>query len=240
MGRASRTIVYGLAWAAIGCGRPAPVAVTPSFADRDHDGVRDEDDRCPDALEDRDGFEDEDGCPDLDNDKDGIPDVDDQCPNAPEVYNGFEDQDGCPDHVHPQFPTETTIEGVVLFGEGSAVRAGQAAATVDAVAAYLKANPQVVLLQIEGHADEPGKPEALLQLSQSRADAVRKMLIARGTDEARVRAKGFGAFCPRDPASTAANRRVEFRVAKGAEGPMTTGLGCAAATSAGVTSAPVQ
>ena len=239
MRRASRTIVYGLAWAAIACGRPAQVAVRPAYADRDHDGVRDEDDRCPDTPEDRDGFEDEDGCPDLDNDKDGILDVDDKCPNAAEVYNGFDDQDGCPDHFHPQFPTETTIEGVVLFDEGSGVPKGQAAVTIDAVAAYLKSNPQVVLLQIEGHADEPGKPEVLLQLSQSRADAVRKMLIARGTDEARVRAKGFGAFCPRDPASKPANRRVEFRVAKGAEGPLTTHLGCAAATSAGVVSAPV-
>lgn len=65
--------------------------------DRDGDGIRDSKDRCPDDPEDFDGFEDSDGCPDLDNDKDGIPDAEDQCPNEPEDFDGFEDSDGCPD-----------------------------------------------------------------------------------------------------------------------------------------------
>jgi len=65
--------------------------------DRDHDGILDNVDKCPDDPEDKDGFEDEDGCPDLDNDKDGIPDKTDKCPNEPEDKDGFEDLDGCPD-----------------------------------------------------------------------------------------------------------------------------------------------
>src|SRR6185369_9710183 len=40
--------------------------------DRDHDGIPDSRDRCPDDPEDHDGFQDEDGCPDPDNDGDGI------------------------------------------------------------------------------------------------------------------------------------------------------------------------
>ena len=52
---------------------------------------------CPNEPEDRDGFDDEDGCPDLDNDQDGIPDAQDRCPNEPEDRDGFADQDGCPD-----------------------------------------------------------------------------------------------------------------------------------------------
>jgi outer membrane protein OmpA-like peptidoglycan-associated protein len=55
-------------------------------------------DKCPTQAEDKDGFEDEDGCPDFDNDKDGIPDSLDKCPNAAEDKDGFEDQDGCPDY----------------------------------------------------------------------------------------------------------------------------------------------
>ena len=51
----------------------------------------------PDEPEDKDGFEDEDGCPELDNDKDGIYDSQDKCPNDPEDKDGFEDTDGCPD-----------------------------------------------------------------------------------------------------------------------------------------------
>jgi len=65
--------------------------------DRDHDGILDNVDKCPDDPEDKDGFEDEDGCPDKDNDKDGILDLKDKCPNEPEDKDKFEDEDGCPD-----------------------------------------------------------------------------------------------------------------------------------------------
>ncbi len=65
--------------------------------DADGDGVPDDKDLCPNQAEDRDGFNDLDGCPDLDNDRDGIPDSQDLCPNLAEDPDGFEDQDGCPD-----------------------------------------------------------------------------------------------------------------------------------------------
>jgi outer membrane protein OmpA-like peptidoglycan-associated protein len=67
------------------------------YGDRDGDGIKDNVDKCPDQPEDKDGFQDEDGCPDLDNDNDGIPDKTDKCPNEPEDKDGFQDQDGCPD-----------------------------------------------------------------------------------------------------------------------------------------------
>jgi hypothetical protein len=59
--------------------------------------VLDRDDRCPAALEDFDGHEDQDGCPDPDNDGDGILDANDQCPLHPEDVDGTADADGCPD-----------------------------------------------------------------------------------------------------------------------------------------------
>ncbi len=65
--------------------------------DRDGDGVIDSVDQCPTEPEDMDGYEDSDGCPDLDNDLDGIPDSRDKCPTEPEDVDGFEDEDGCPD-----------------------------------------------------------------------------------------------------------------------------------------------
>jgi len=71
--------------------------VVPKSGDADGDGIKDELDKCPDEPEDKDGFEDEDGCPELDNDKDGIYDSQDKCPNDPEDKDGFEDTDGCPD-----------------------------------------------------------------------------------------------------------------------------------------------
>ena len=65
--------------------------------DTDRDGIKDHDDACIDQPEDFDGFEDEDGCPDLDNDGDGIADGQDDCPDLAEDFDGFEDEDGCPD-----------------------------------------------------------------------------------------------------------------------------------------------
>jgi OOP family OmpA-OmpF porin len=69
----------------------------PSIGDRDGDGIKDDEDQCPDDPEDFDHFKDEDGCPDPDNDNDGILDVDDRCPNVPEDQDGDEDDDGCPE-----------------------------------------------------------------------------------------------------------------------------------------------
>ena len=76
-------------------GPGAPPAA--SGGDRDGDGVLDADDRCPDDPEDRDGFQDDDGCPDADNDGDGVPDMNDRCPTDPEDLDGYQDDDGCPE-----------------------------------------------------------------------------------------------------------------------------------------------
>jgi OOP family OmpA-OmpF porin len=76
---------------------PKVVVSLPKPGDMDGDGCLDDVDKCPKEPEDRDGFEDEDCCPDPDNDQDGIPDTTDQCPNNPEDKDGYQDEDGCPD-----------------------------------------------------------------------------------------------------------------------------------------------
>ncbi len=67
------------------------------YKDTDKDGIPDKYDLAPKLAEDFDGFQDEDGIPELDNDNDGILDIDDKCPNEPEDIDGFKDMDGCPD-----------------------------------------------------------------------------------------------------------------------------------------------
>lgn len=107
-----------------GCG-PKRVVIKKKV-DTDRDGILDKVDRCPERPEDRDLFEDEDGCPDPDNDQDkvldpldscpnnagpqendgcpygdrdgdGINDKSDKCPDKPEDVDGDRDEDGCPD-----------------------------------------------------------------------------------------------------------------------------------------------
>lgn len=82
------------------------VRYAPLANDSDHDGVLDRDDKCPGEAEDRDGYEDADGCPDPDNDRDGIPDARDECANAPETVNGYKDADGCPE-------LDSDVDGVI-------------------------------------------------------------------------------------------------------------------------------
>ncbi len=77
---------------------PPPPPTKPVAAkDSDGDGIPDAQDKCPNEPEDKDGFEDDDGCPDPDNDKDGVPDAIDKCPNEPETKNDIDDDDGCPE-----------------------------------------------------------------------------------------------------------------------------------------------
>ncbi|MBM4280454.1 MAG: OmpA family protein [Deltaproteobacteria bacterium] len=69
--------------------------------DRDGDGVLDDDDKCAREPETKNGFEDADGCPDVDDkDGDGVRDPDDRCVDAAEDKDGFRDEDGCPDTDH--------------------------------------------------------------------------------------------------------------------------------------------
>jgi hypothetical protein len=78
------------------------VAWAPRVHDIDGDGIEDDVDKCKELPEDKDGFQDDDGCPDADNDDDGVPDIDDLCPNQPEDEDGYQDDDGCPDPDNDQ------------------------------------------------------------------------------------------------------------------------------------------
>jgi outer membrane protein OmpA-like peptidoglycan-associated protein len=92
----ARVVLAGLRLSLFDHG-PEKLEPRPSASDHDGDGIPDTTDRCVDIPEDRDGFQDEDGCPEADNDGDGIPDDKDGCPNIAEDPDGFQDEDGCAD-----------------------------------------------------------------------------------------------------------------------------------------------
>ena len=91
--------VFALTYAP-GSEKLAPIYPPPPpkiDGDEDADGIKDSKDKCPEDAEDKDGFQDDDGCPDLDNDNDAYTDSNDKCPLEPEDVDGFQDDDGCPD-----------------------------------------------------------------------------------------------------------------------------------------------
>ena len=201
--------------------------------DNDNDGILDTDDLCPNDPEDRDGFQDEDGCPDPDNDSDRILDHDDSCPNDPETYNGTEDEDGCPDRGS----VIVTDDGIIilekiLFETDSADIQEVSYPIVDAVATTLINNPQILFIEIQGHADERSSDEYNVRLTTDRAAAVLAALVQRGVASDRLRSGGYGERCPLDPRHTAEawdqNRRVEFKIIRTTDGPTGVEVACPA------------
>jgi OOP family OmpA-OmpF porin len=218
------------------CNPPPP---PPKPVDSDGDGIPDKIDKCPHDPEDKDGFEDEDGCPDPDNDKDGIADGDDKCPlepgpkenggcpdkdkdgdtvvdrldKCPDVP-GPPDNDGCP---KPKFIVVTKekieLKQKVHFATNKSTIYPDSFPMLTEVANVLKARPEVKV-RIEGHTDSRGTMAHNMKLSQARAESVRQFLVNQGVDLARMEAQGFGPTQPIDDNRTAKgrenNRRTEF------------------------------
>ncbi len=192
--------------------------------DNDGDGILDVDDLCIDDPEDFDEFEDSDGCPDIDNDRDRILDEDDSCPVEPENYNGYEDDDGCPDRGRVVVTnTEIQILDKVYFEYNRAAIKRESYGILDMVAATLQGNPDIQLVEIQGHTDSRGGDEYNRRLSDDRAQSVRNYLIDKGVDEDRIIAKGYGESKLIDPRNVeeahALNRRVEFLIISRDESP---------------------
>jgi len=185
--------------------------------DNDDDGILDKPDQCPNEPENIDGFEDEDGCPDEDNDQDGIVDLTDQCPNDPETVNGYADEDGCPDQDKVRVVgSEILLDDRVHFRTNMAAVQTRSWPLLHNVAELLQANPQYTSVRVQGHADDTGESEYNDRLSVRRSEAVRRILVHYGVDEARLVVEGFGESRPRvEDTSVSArrkNRRVEFLI----------------------------
>ena len=189
--------------------------IKESSGDRDGDGIPDNLDKCPNEPEDKDGFQDEDGCPDPDNDGDGIPDVRDKCPNEPETFNNYQDEDGCPDEVPAEVKKFTGVIQGINFKTASAEILAGSYVILDRAVKVLQDYPEVNL-EISGHTDNRGKADYNLDLSQRRADSVKTYFVQRGVASARLQAIGYGLTRPiadnKTGSGRATNRRTEFRL----------------------------
>lgn len=101
----------------------------------------------------------------------------------------------------------------VNFDTGKATIKPDSAKTLDDAAAALKAAAGL-RVEVAGHTDNVGSPEANLRLSQERAQAVMAALVGRGIKGDRLTAKGYGQTTPvadnRSEEGRAKNRRVEL------------------------------
>ena len=109
-------------------------------------------------------------------------------------------------------------KGPIKFKTGKAEIDPASEKTMTAIAAIMADYPGFHV-QVDGHTDNVGNPDANRKLSQERADAVVKYLVEKkGADAKRLSAKGFGDSQPiadnKNKNGQAKNRRVDFTVTK--------------------------
>ena len=106
----------------------------------------------------------------------------------------------------------------VFFRTGKATILKKSYSLLNAVAQTLQDNPQIKLVEVQGHTDSDGKDDYNLDLSNRRAASVMNYLTAYGVDKARLQSKGYGETTPIETNDTdagkAKNRRVEFKILK--------------------------
>ncbi len=186
--------------------------------------MSDDEDSCPKVVEDVDGFEDFDGCPEPDDDGDGLPDAADRCRQEAETLNSWEDDDGCPDVVPESLAKVAgTMQGIV-FESGQATLRLESGPVLAGAAAVLRLPENLsVLIVVEGHTDARGTREANLKLSQRRAETVVQWLANNGITKDRISAVGHGPDRPVAPNDTEAgrqkNRRITFVLKRAAAAP---------------------
>lgn len=113
------------------------------------------------------------------------------------------------DRLFVAFPSD------VMFDTGSHALYPGAYSRLDRLVDSLLRYPDTEVV-VKGHTDSTGSRDSNLGLSENRADAVRRYLIARGVAPSRVTAIGFGDAMPLATNQTQAgrqqNRRVEIEI----------------------------
>lgn len=141
-----------------------------------------------------------------DADGDGVEDAKDSCPGTAAKLTV--DEKGC-----VVLRGDFVLEGVT-FASGKADVLPASAKILEQTLPIFSGDPSITV-EVGGHTDSAGSPAANLALSEARAKAVVKWLVAHGVAAVRLTSKGYGASVPRAGNETAdgraANRRIEFK-----------------------------
>jgi outer membrane protein OmpA-like peptidoglycan-associated protein len=216
------------------CPKVAGLASLNGCPDADEDGIADNDDACPNAKgtkankgcpdTDGDGVVDKnDGCPQVagptenkgcpwpDTDKDGVLDKDDNCINEA----GPASNNGCPEISKAEIAQLEELFKTVYFDSGKNTFKEETISKLDEAASIMQ-KFTTAKFNISGHTDSTGSKKRNLELSESRANAVKDYLVSKGVSSSNLTAKGFGEDMPIASNNTRSgrskNRRVEVKL----------------------------
>lgn len=106
-------------------------------------------------------------------------------------------------------------DGTIEFDRSDALTP-ESQPLVDKIAAYMNANPDILVLRVEGHTDNNGDVDKLRRKSRRWAQAVIDRMIEKGVDEGRLKNQARGDTKPlrKDDPANSKNNRIEFRILK--------------------------
>ena len=175
--------------------------------DKDKDGIADQNDKCPDVA----GTPKYNGCPVPDSDGDGLDDENDKCP----AVAGKPENHGCPAIKQEIVKKVNVAAKSIYFLTGKDIIQKVSFPKLNMLVGILNSDKDMLII-IEGHTDNKGKPATNQRLSEKRAQAVKNYLVKKGIAENRITAQGFGNAKPiatnATPAGRAKNRRVELHL----------------------------
>lgn len=179
--------------------------------DSDGDGIEDRKDKCPTKA----GTMEGEGCPDSDGD--GIFDNKDVCPDKP----GVPELKGCPEIKKEVVQQIALAAKGINFETNSDVIKAESFDDLDKLVVLLNTYAEAKV-EIQGHTDNTGDKDVTkrkaknLDLSQRRADSVKKYLESNGVAGERLTSIGYGEEKPiadnKTKAGQAKNRRVDFKL----------------------------
>lgn len=115
---------------------------------------------------------------------------------------------------------------IINFASGKSDIPADAKPILTKAAEVLKKQPAGTTVEVGGYTDNKGNAEANKKLSQSRADAVKKELVALGVSEAMLKSVGYGDANPVGDNNTEdgrfKNRRIEYKTGTGGAPTATT------------------
>jgi outer membrane protein OmpA-like peptidoglycan-associated protein len=195
--------------------------------DMDGDGVPDAQDACRTDPEDRDGFDDDDGCPDTDNDEDGTPDENDACPNEAGVANQRADANGCPAQTGDVKPPSgrakqdgvVDYSGAIRFAPESGTLTRSSKGIIKNLVKTLKESAGDKLVCVDGYAFVMTTKKRNVTLSARRASVVHDYLISQGMSEEQVVFAGRGYGNAADRAQAVGDGLIRFRLVKSSDAP---------------------